>query len=273
MCADAVATLPPDYHVHTALCRHAEGTPEEYVAHAARLGLEALCFTDHVPTPTGYDPDNRMALEDYPRYLELLRPFRTRTQPRVLVGVEADYHPGCEAYLRDWLPAQPFDLVLGSVHYIGDWGFDNPAELAAWSRADVTAVWREYFALLAALAATRLFDVVGHPDLPKKFGHRLPDATLRELAAPALDAVARAGMALELNTAGLRKAAREIYPSALFLGLAHEHAIPICFGSDAHRPQDVGAAFAEAVALARAAGYTRRAVYAGRARSFAPLPA
>jgi histidinol-phosphatase (PHP family) len=120
----------------------------------------------------------------------------------------------------------------------------------------VTATWRKYFKLVERLAESRLFDSVGHLDLPKKFGYRPSDNDLKEMVQPALDRIAQAGMGIELNTSGLRKPVREIYPSALVLSLAHDRDIPICFGSDAHRPEEVGAGFPEALSLARDAGYT-----------------
>ena len=43
--------IPPDYHLHTTLCRHAEGEPTEYAAQAAKIGLYEIGFTEHAPMP------------------------------------------------------------------------------------------------------------------------------------------------------------------------------------------------------------------------------
>jgi len=263
---------PADTHVHTRLCRHATGEPAEYVLRAGQEGLAALGFTDHVPAPDGYDPACRMGLAEFPEYLAILEGARRDAPLPILAGIEADYYPGALPFLTGWLREQPFDMVLGSVHYIADWAFDNPAEAAAWESVELPGAWRQYFGLVAALADTRLFDVMAHLDLPKLFGHRLPDPVMREIAAPALDRVAAAGMAVELNTAGLRRAAREIYPSPLLLAMARKRGIPILFGSDAHCPGDVGRDFDLAVALARDVGYTEYAVYSARRRRMVPLP-
>jgi histidinol-phosphatase (PHP family) len=189
----------------------------------------------------------------------------------VLFGIEGDYYEGGLDFLGQCVQNNKFDLVLGSVHFIGNWGFDNPVNRARWDTVDVTGAWREYFALVGKLADTGLFDVVSHLDLPKVFGHRPSDDDLREIAQPALDCVARAGMAVEINTGGLRKPVREIYPSALLLQLARARDIPICFGSDAHRPEHVGFAFDQAIRLAREAGYTRRAIFRGREKQLVEL--
>ncbi len=264
--------LPDDYHLHTPLCRHAEGAPAAYRTAAQQRGLAEICFTDHAPAPDGYDANNRMRLNQFEDYTAMIRSMEVKPGlPRVLFGIEADYYAGCRDFLARWLDALPFDLVLGSVHYIGAWGFDNPENRSVWEGMDIRQVWRDYFALISELADCRLFDVLAHPDLPKKFGHRIDDTLLRELAAPALDRVAAAGMAVEINTAGLRKPVGEIYPTLAFLKLACERSIPVTFGSDAHTPGDVAADFSAAVALAGAAGYRQRARYQRRQRHLIPL--
>jgi histidinol-phosphatase (PHP family) len=264
--------LPADYHTHTALCKHATGSAVEFRQAATAAGLPEICFTDHCPEPSGYDPRHRMSFSQYPDYLALVQPLQDGTVPLVFLGLEADYHPTCEPFLREWLPRQPLDLVLGSVHYIRDWGFDNPDYRQAWESVDVPGVWREYFALIAAAVDLRLFDVIGHLDLPKKFGHRLRDNTMKEMVQPLLDRIAKAGMAVELNTSGWRREAAEAYPSPLILSLACEREIPITFGSDAHAPGEVGHEFARAVRLARETGYRDSLQFRRRQSTRVPLP-
>jgi histidinol-phosphatase (PHP family) len=87
-----------------------------------------------------------------------------------------------------------------------------------------------------------------------------------------LDAARQSNCAIELNTAGLRKDCREIYPSLAILRLAHARGVPITFGSDAHAPEEVGMNFSEAVALARQIGYTTTCRFVRRQRQFVPLP-
>jgi len=262
----------PDYHIHTALCRHAEGEVGDYRSAAGTKGLEEICFTDHAPNPDGYDPRHRMRLEQFPLYRDAVAAIRGEEAPRVLFGVEADYYEGCERFLDSWLPVQGFDFVLGSVHFIDGWGFDNPEERHIWDSVDIAATWRKYFEVIMRLVETRLFDAVGHMDLPKKFGHRPPDKDLKEMAQPVLDRMAEVGMGMELNTSGLRKPVGEIYPSPLIVSLARERGIPICFGSDAHSPSDVGADFALALSLAREAGYTDYFRIRQRKKERVPLP-
>lgn len=267
-----MSTLPPDTHMHTPLCKHAEGEPAEYVTAAAARDLRELIFCDHAPAPDGYDPTNRMLLEQFPEYRNAIRDLQESYDDAAIgFGIESDYYEGCTSFQSEWLPAQEFDLVIGSVHFIGDWGFDNPINADVWASVDVKGAWQRYFGLISELAGTGMYDVVGHLDLPKKFGHRMKDPDLKEAAQPALDLIAAAGMAIEINTGGLRKPVKEMYPSPLLLSLARERDIPVCFGSDAHSPKEVGHAFGEAVALAEEAGYNGYARFSGRRRTFTPF--
>ncbi len=261
-----------DYHTHTPLCKHAGGTPEQYVARAKSLKLTEMCFTDHAPAPDGYDPTNRMELSSFPEYRAIVEEQAKAAALPILFGIEADYYRGNPGFLKKWLPEQDFDFVLGSVHYVETWGIDNPAEINAWKVADVSTVWREYFLLIAELAQTRLFDAVAHIDLPKKFAYRPPVDEIPDIVAPALDAIAAAGMAIEINTSGLRRPVHEMYPSPQILSQARERDIPILFGSDAHRPQDVGADFVRAIQLAKSAGYTEYNSYRKRQATPIELP-
>lgn len=262
----------PDYHIHTALCGHAEGEVVDYCSAARRNGLSEICFTDHAPNPDGYDPEHRMRMEQFPLYRDAVKNVPHAGDIRVLFGVEADFYEGCEPFLTPWLSAQGFDFVLGSVHFINGWGFDNPEERHIWDSVDLVATWREYFEAIKSLVATGLFDAVGHLDLPKKFGHRPSEKDLKEMVQPVLDRIAEAGMGMELNTSGLRKPVGEIYPSPLIVSLARERDIPICFGSDAHSPSDVGADFNLALALAREAGYVDYFRIRHRKMERVPLP-
>jgi histidinol-phosphatase (PHP family) len=262
----------PDYHLHTFLCKHASGGAAEYKGVAQNRGVVEICFADHCPTPDGYDPDIRMDMEQFPEYREMVAAQQGKGSPKVLFGIEADYYEGCERFLRQWLPNQGFDFILGSVHYIEDWGFDNPGQRHVWDSVDVTATWRKYFELIGRLVDLGLFDAISHIDLPKKFGYRPPDRALKEMAGPILDRIAKADMGMELNTSGLRRPIGEIYGAEPILSMAREREIPICFGSDAHSPEEVGAGFASALTLAREVGYTHYFRMKHRKKELIPLP-
>ena len=200
--------LPPDYHMHTTLCKHATGSPADYKASALKLGIPELCFTDHCPEPSGYDAKHRMTVEEVPVYHKLMDSLRESSPPDCLRG----------------------------------------------------------------LVGTHLFDVIGHFDLPKKFGHRLRDKDMTELVQPVLDVIAKSKMGIEINTSGWRRDVHEAYPSPLILSLACEREIPLSFGSDAHAPNEVGYEFAQAVSLARETGFRDSLWFRNRTGTRVALP-
>jgi histidinol-phosphatase (PHP family) len=261
-------TFPADYHMHTELCRHATGQPVDYARHAASIGLQEIGFADHSPMRRGDFDDWRMRPEQLDEYVEgIRRAQRDFPQLTIRLALEVDYLPGQEDWIRELAARHPWDYLIGSVHYVSDsWAVDNPHQLAEWKGRDPWTVWSLYFDRLTMAVETGLFEIIGHADLPKKFGHR-PDRDLTPLYEKLLDAVCRRRCALELNTVGLRKDCREIYPSRALVQLAFQKGVPITFGSDAHAPAEVGLDFSEAVRLAREVGYRECCRFAGRRRT------
>ena len=253
-----------DYHMHTPLCKHAVGEPEDYVRRAMARGLDEIGFSDHNPMPDGYDADFRMSVEQFPGYVEKIIDVQRKFPAfPVKLGLEADFHEGCEEFVRETTNEYDFDYVIGSVHYLRDWPMDNPEHQARFAERDVFDIYREYFEKVERLAASGLYDILGHPDVVKKFGHR-PSRSIDDLVGRTLAAVEKAGMSLDVNTSGLRRPAKEIYPSRRFLELAREAGVTVTLGSDAHRPEEVGEGFAEAVALLKSVGYGEIQRYSGR---------
>ena len=249
-------SLPPDYHTHTPLCRHAKGEPTELATQAVRLGLEEMGFSDHNPMPQDDFDDWRMRAAELDLYLSKVEQAR-RDHPglRIKLALEIDYLPGYEDWIKDLAARHPWDYLIGSVHYLSGWAIDHPQQISEWKRRDPLEVWTAYCEHLTKAAESRLFDIIGHADLCKKFCF-YPKQDEAALFKGFLQAAGKNGVAIELNTAGLRKECREIYPSPKILRLAAEAQVPITFGSDAHAPEEVGLNLPEAVQLARGAGYT-----------------
>jgi histidinol-phosphatase (PHP family) len=243
-----------DYHMHTSLS-DGEGDPDGFVARAAELGLSEIGFSDHLVPRDCDDEGYGLPGQDVAGYGRAVRDAAEGAEVRVLLGVEVDYVPGAEAELEALLSRERFDYVIGSVHFADGFPFDMTARRDDPRWDDVDGVYRAYWETVGQAAAWGRFDVVGHLDLPKKFGRR-PSASMTALEDTALEAVRDAGLAIELNTSGLRTAAREAYPGPSLLARASALGIPLTFGSDAHTAADVGRDFDRAVALARDAGYS-----------------
>lgn len=260
--------LPPDLHMHTPLCRHATGEPVDYARRALELGLTEIGFTDHSPMPRDNFDDWRMRADQLDEYVEKVRRAQKEfPQLNIRLGLEVDYLPGYEDWIRDLASRHPWDYFIGSVHYVSEtWAVDNPYQLAEWKSRDAWEVWTIYFARLTMAAETGLFEIIGHADLPKKFGYR-PARDCTPLYEKFLSAAKKHHCALDVNTAGLRKECQEIYPSRELLQLAFQKGVPIAFGSDAHAPEEVGMDFTQAVQLAHEVGYTQCCVFVHRQRA------
>ncbi|MEM2906201.1 MAG: histidinol-phosphatase HisJ family protein [Candidatus Bathyarchaeia archaeon] len=259
-----------DYHVHTSLCGHAEGTPERYVRSAARKGLKELGFSDHLI----FHLDNRdysMPLSQLPEYIDSVRRLQARfSEPRVKLGVEVDYAPAVVEAIDRTLNGAKLDYVLGSVHTVRGWVFDDERYIARYKTEDIDRLWDDYFRLVQEAARTGLFDAIAHPDLVKKFGYR-PKKDPARLYVEAVDAFKEAGVCVEVNTSGLRKPVREIYPSEAFLRLCFEEHLPVTLGSDAHSPYEVAEGFEQALSMLGRVGYKQVAVFSGRQRAYTLL--
>jgi histidinol-phosphatase (PHP family) len=195
-----------------------------------------------------------MDICDLPAYVEEVQGLKARFPGYVLLGIEADYRPGTISEVGSLLREHPFDYVIGSVHHLGAWGFDDPRQIAEYDDRDIDDVWTQYFELVGEAADSGLFTILGHLDLVKKFGYRATRALEFELDNLVLR-IARSGVIVEINTAGLHKPVKEAYPTVDILRRLCAAGVPVTFGSDAHRPGDVGRDFAHAAELAQSAGY------------------
>ncbi|NOY75163.1 MAG: histidinol-phosphatase HisJ family protein [Kiritimatiellaeota bacterium] len=258
-----------DYHTHTPLCKHAEGTPEEFIAAALAAGLNEIGVSDHAPWPSGYDSAFRMTAEEFREYHGIVASMAKSTSDlKVRYSLEIDWVPREMDEVWASVADEPFDYLIGSVHYTDDLPFDNPDHQTVWMTAERSSeVWIRYYELLLGFTGGGGFEIIAHFDLPKKFGNRPPETDeIDRLTTEILTAAADNHIVMELNTAGLRKPVAEIYPSPDILRKAKKIGVPITFGSDAHSPVEVAANFAEAVALAKECGYDSYTTFETRVR-------
>lgn len=253
-----------DYHIHTKLCGHATGEMDQYVERAIEIGLPEIGFNDHLPFLDVERAVLAMKLSELPQYVQSVERLRQK-YPYIIIrlGIEVDYFPQLESQIADLLAQHPFDYVYGSVHFLDDWSFDSPLALPQWNLADVDQVYEQYIGLLHQAARSGLFDILSHLDLVKIYGFR-PGRDMLPQWESLLKTVREKGLAIEINTSGLRKPVGEIYPAEEIVELISRYGIPIVFGSDAHRPKDVGRDLDQAIKLALKYGITSVARFEGR---------
>ena len=247
-----------DYHIHTHLCKHADGAPEEYVEQARKIGLKSIGFADHCPVPDGYDQKSRMYLHEYNKYVDMIAELKSSCSDiDILFGMEVDWVPGRMDEVEDFLSNTKYDYLLGSIHYVDALPFDHPDHYKSWDNEEgIEYVWTRYFDLMYDFVSWGKFDILAHLDLPKKFSmHPKCMKKVYEKVERVFLLAGKKNVMMELNTSGLRKHVKEIFPSKKILEMAYSHDVKIVFGSDAHTPDDVGKDFDLASNLAKSVGY------------------
>ena len=251
-----------DLHNHTTLCNHATGTVEEYTQRAIEKKIKYFGFSDHAPMD--FDSKYRMKFEQMKEYEKNILHIKKKYEKdlHVLLSYEVDFLKG---YIDDRVLKANVDYLIGSVHFIDKWGFDNPEFIGQYKHKNIDKIWEEYFEAITALAKCNFFDIVGHIDLIKVFNF-LPNRDIKSIAHNAIKEIKKADMVVEINAAGFRKPTKEAYPSNPIMELLSEYNIPITFGSDAHKTDQVGYKQKEIHDLAKQYGYKKCAVFINKER-------
>ena len=280
-----------DYHLH--LWPHSQAeTPlhldqlAAYCERAQAAGVEELAVTEHLFrfrqaadllggfwADDGVPPALQASMADYwafhatadlDEYVRCVEEAKDAGLP-VVIGMEVDYYPGRMDEVSTLLVDYPFDVLLGSVHWLGAWRFDDldvPLQMDEWSIRQVDACWEQYTGALEELAASGACDVLAHPDLIKVAGH-VPDAP-EEWWDRMAEAAASSGMAAELSSAGWRKPVGEQYPALPLLQRFADRGVPFTTASDAHRLEDVADAAPGLRAILGSVGVDSLRGYRGR---------
>ena len=287
-----------DYHIHLWPHGRRDTVPtiEElaaYCARAAEAGVTEIALTEHLfrfvqadALLHGFwadDPDAGLrasmaqywddhARADLDRYVSCVLEAKAAGLP-VVLGLEVDYYRDRMGEVAALLAGYPFDVLLGSVHWVGaSWRFDDlgdPLSMAQWSSRTVEGAWDDYTTALEELAASGTCDVLAHPDLIKVTGRRPgePEEFWDRMA----EAAAASGMAAEVSSAGWRKPAAEAYPAPPLLARFAARGVPFTTASDAHGLPGVAERAGDLVDLLRDAGVATLRAYRGRVPTEVPI--
>lgn len=253
-----------DLHNHTHFCNHASGTQEQYILRAMDLGIDVFGFSEHAPM-SNFNDGYRISVENLPKYVSETKRLQEKysNNIEILLGYEVDFIKN--SLILDEIKDAKVDYLIGSCHYLDNWGFDNPEYIGEYKNRDITKIWEEYFCAVKDMASSKLFDIVGHLDLIKIFDF-MPKKDIRLIAKDAISEIKRANMVVEINSAGCRKPIKEQYPSLELLKMCYEKDIQITFSSDAHSVEQVGLNYEKVKEMAKSVGYTKCVTFKARDR-------
>ena len=249
--------MKTNFHTHSTWC-DGRNTTGEMAQAAIDKGFSALGFSSHALLPGRQD--GMLSPETIADYAAEVRALRDglRGEIDVYLGVEADYVPGFATPSKAAYAHLGLDYMIGSVHFVARGGAHYPVDhspealergIAEGFGGDGGAFVRAYFAAEREMVAGFDFDVVGHPDLVRKFNARRPwfDESApwyeEELVATA-DAIAASGKIVEVNTGAISRGwLDDAYPSPRFRALLRERGVRFVLSSDAHAASALDCAF------------------------------
>jgi histidinol-phosphatase (PHP family) len=192
----------------------------------------------------------------------------------VKIGLEVDFYQDQMDDVSALLAQYPFDVLIGSVHWLGTWqldDIDNEVNMHQWVVRDVDQCWKNYGRALDELCATHAVDVIAHPDLVKVAGYIASNPA--EVWDAMADSAARVDISMECSSAGWKKPVGEQYPAGGFLDRLVAKGLTFTTASDAHRLERVGERAGDLAEMLEARGVNELASYTQRQRQMIPLRA
>jgi histidinol-phosphatase (PHP family) len=245
-----------DYHIHTQHSIDAQGTITEYCNQAVKIGLDEICFTNHCELdPERNDnfirfngkqePFSRDGLMKLQSQVHAARDQYVRHGLIVKFGIEVGYYPGIEQRLVEIIQGTDLDFMIGAIHCLDHICIDSSRECGQYFEHHSARQYLEnYYASVASLIESGMFDSLAHVDVYKKYGRDHYGNEMIDVPADLLTSIfgliKENGIALEVNTAGMRFM-KEFYPAPMLMRVAREQGITrITMGSDSHKPDDLG---------------------------------
>ena len=261
-----------DYHIHSRFSPDSQAELADICQAALERGLAEIAITDHYEFfQEGFFRDKPYRPETLLAQQAALEECREQFSGQLAIrrGVELGQPQANPKGARALLGQAPFDYVIGSVHKLANVDLG----LIEYPRGEIPRLVSENLDMLWELADSYDFDCLGHLDIIKRYaavkGEKIDLMDWRDQVEPLLQRLIQRGKGLEINTSGLRQAAREALPSLALLRLYRSLGGEILtLGSDAHRPEDIAADFETALEMAKAAGFSYLAAYENRSPRF-----
>ncbi|RDY29602.1 histidinol-phosphatase HisJ family protein [Romboutsia weinsteinii] len=233
-----------DYHMHSNFSADSKIEMEDMVLKSIDLGLNEICFTDHVDY--GIDTDICFNI-DYNKYFEKIDFLKNkyRNQINIKKGIEFGLQSHViEDYSKD-ANTYPFDFIICSVHAINKVDLYNGGFFKGISQHQA---YETYYNELYNIAKNyKHYSVLGHLDLIKRYGDYdklLDDRLYSDIIESILKQAIHDGKGIEVNTSCFRYNLPDLTPSRYILKMYKELGGEIITtGSDSHHPSQVAYQF------------------------------
>ena len=254
-----------DMHVHTTRSFDAQARPEEQLARAEEMGFAGFAVTNHCDV-------NVQTLEAIRKIFladgeDVRRLQESGSSVRILQGIELGEPLEDLPYAEEMMGLLPYDYVIGSVH-------NSPGQedffFMDCSAIDLDAALIPYFETLIQLAQWGQTDSIAHITYPLryiegKYNRKVELSRYSDLIDQLFEEIIAKGLALEINSSGLRQEITRPMPDERFIRRYYElGGRKIIFGSDAHQSRDFGAGIRECMALCREIGFTQAVYFRNR---------
>lgn len=229
-----------DYHVHTDNSYDSKVPMIEMCAQAIKIGITDIAFTDHF---NNHLLDIDLGFYDPDRFFDDIDFCRAKfPELNILAGIEVGEPHRWGRKVRPVLEHYPYDLVLGSLHWIDKENMFN----AHYFRANpAEQAYSRYFAEMVKMIEHGGFDVLAHVDLPKRVGYdvygEFSAHAYEDAIRPVWQACIDHHITPEINTKGLRLPINQLHPTTEALRWYVEMGGQrLTIGSDSHRPDSIG---------------------------------
>lgn len=257
-----------DYHVHTHFSDDSVYPMEQVVRDAIAMGMDEICFTDHVDYgikedwdcghPIRYRGEEPLANVDYLSYAASIEQYREIYGSRIAIkmGLEFGMQTHTISQYEKLFEQYPFDFIILSVHQIEDQELWTQEFQRGRSQQEYHE--RYYEELLHLVETYKDYSVLGHMDLAARYDEQgtYAFARIEPLVSRILRTVIEDGKGIELNTSYHRYGLPDTTPSVEILKCYRELGGEIItIGSDSHKPEHLGAYIREARDLLKSMGF------------------
>jgi len=252
-----------DLHIHSLISHDGKASIRENCLKAREIGLNEIGFSEHLDL---FPSDPHFGKHDYEQYREeILNARKEFPDLKIRMGVEATYLPAIRKELQDYLADKEYDYVMGAVHLVKNGELSISEEDGCrefFSKKPAEDCYQEYFELILEAVRSGLFDAIAHLDIINRYGvDYCPDWEWQScygLIRRIFEGMIKRGIALEINSAGLRQSPNRTYPGQGLLEFYRElEGEMITLGSDAHKLENFGFGIGQAWNLARVLGFTK----------------